>query len=33
MHVAENAKAGEALGKQMPGYTFVAYETGEDKCI
>lgn len=31
MHVAENAKAGEALGKQMPGYTFVAYETGEDK--
>lgn len=31
MRVAENAKAGEALGKQMPGYTFVAYETGEDK--
>lgn len=31
MSVAENAKAGEALGKQMPGYTFVAYETGEDK--
>ena len=31
MSVAENAKAGEALGKQMPGYTFVAYETGENK--
>lgn len=31
MRVAENAKAGEALGKQMPGYTFVAYETGKDK--
>lgn len=31
MSVAENAKAGEALGKQMPGYTFIAYETGEDK--
>ena len=31
MRVAENAEAGEALGKQMPGYTFVAYETGEDK--
>ena len=31
MRVAENAKVGEALGKQMPGYTFVAYETGEDK--
>lgn len=31
MRVAENAKAGEALGKQMPGYTFIAYETGEDK--
>lgn len=31
MGVAKNAKAGEALGKQMPGYTFVAYETGEDK--
>ena len=31
MSLAENAKAGEALGKQMPGYTFVAYETGEDK--
>lgn len=31
MSVAKNAKAGEALGKQMPGYTFVAYETGEDK--
>lgn len=31
MRVAENAKAGEALGKQMPGYTFVAFETGEDK--
>lgn len=31
MRVAKNAEAGEALGKQMPGYTFVAYETGEDK--
>lgn len=31
MIVAENTEAGEALGKQMPGYTFVAYETGEDK--
>ena len=31
MSVAKNAKAGEALGKQMPGYTFVAYETGENK--
>ena len=31
MIVAKNAEAGEALGKQMPGYTFVAYETGEDK--
>lgn len=31
MRVAENAKAGEALGKQMPGYTFIAYETGENK--
>lgn len=31
MSVAKNAEAGEALGKQMPGYTFVAYETGEDK--
>lgn len=31
MSLAENAEAGEALGKQMPGYTFVAYETGEDK--
>lgn len=31
MRVAENTEAGEALGKQMPGYTFVAYETGEDK--
>lgn len=31
MRVAENAKAGEALGKQMPGYTFVAFETGENK--
>ena len=31
MRVAENAEAGEALGKQMPGYTFVAYETGENK--
>lgn len=31
MSLAKNAEAGEALGKQMPGYTFVAYETGEDK--
>ena len=31
MSVAKNAEAGEALGKQMPGYTFVAFETGEDK--
>ena len=31
MDDAKNAEAGEALGKQMPGYTFVAYETGEDK--
>lgn len=31
MRVAENAEAGEALGKQMPGYTFVAFETGENK--
>ena len=31
MIIAENTEAGEALGKQMPGYTFVAYETGEDK--
>lgn len=31
MDVAKNTEAGEALGKQMPGYTFVAYETGEDK--
>lgn len=31
MRVARNTEAGEALGKQMPGYTFVAYETGEDK--
>lgn len=31
MRVAKNEEAGEALGKQMPGYTFVAYETGEDK--
>lgn len=31
MRVAENTEAGEALGKQMPGYTFVAYETGEGK--
>ena len=31
MSVAKNAEAGEALGKQMPGYTFVAYETGEGK--
>lgn len=31
MIVAKNTEAGEALGKQMPGYTFVAYETGEDK--
>lgn len=31
MRVAKNAEAGEALGKQMPGYTFVAYETGENK--
>lgn len=31
MRVAKNAEAGEALGKQMPGYTFVAFETGEDK--
>ena len=28
---AVNSDAGEALGKQMPGYTFVAFETGEDK--
>lgn len=31
MSLAKNAEAGGALGKQMPGYTFVAYETGEDK--
>lgn len=31
MSLAENAEAGEALGKQMPGYTFVAFETGENK--
>lgn len=31
MSLAKNAEAGEALGKQMPGYTFVAFETGEDK--
>ena len=31
MSVAKNTEAGEALGKQMPGYTFVAFETGEDK--
>lgn len=31
MNVAKNTEAGEALGKQMPGYTFVAFETGEDK--
>ena len=31
MSVAKNTEAGEALGKQMPGYTFVAYETGENK--
>lgn len=31
MDDAKNTEAGEALGKQMPGYTFVAYETGEDK--
>lgn len=31
MRVARNTEAGEALGKQMPGYTFVAFETGEDK--
>ena len=31
MDVAKNTEAGEALGKQMPGYTFVAFETGEDK--
>lgn len=33
MRVAENAKAGEALGKQMPGYTFVAYETGANMYL
>lgn len=31
MDDAKNTEAGEALGKQMPGYTFVAYETGEGK--
>ena len=31
MDVAKNTEAGEALGKQMPGYTFVAFETGENK--
>ncbi len=31
MSLAKNTEAGEALGKQMPGYTFVAFETGEDK--
>lgn len=31
MSVAKNTEAGEALGKQMPGYTFIAYETGENK--
>ena len=31
MDVAKNTEAGEALGKQMPGYTFIAYETGENK--
>lgn len=31
MSVAKNTEAGEALGKQMPGYTFVAFETGENK--
>ena len=33
MGVAKNAKAGEALGKQMPGYTFVAYETGANMYL
>mgnify|MGYP000449985734 CR=1 FL=1 len=31
MRNAVNSDAGEALGKQMPGYTFIAYETGENK--
>ncbi len=33
MDVARNAEAGEALGKQMPGYTFVAYETGANMYL
>ena len=33
MRVAENTEAGEALGKQMPGYTFVAYETGANMYL
>ena len=33
MSVAKNAEAGEALGKQMPGYTFVAYETGANMYL
>ena len=30
---AVNSDAGEALGKQMPGYTFVAYETGANMYL
>ena len=33
MSVAKNTEAGEALGKQMPGYTFVAYETGANMYL
>ena len=33
MSVAKNTEAGEALGEQMPGYTFVAYETGANMYL
>lgn len=33
MSLAKNTEAGEALGKQMPGYTFVAYETGANMYL
>ena len=33
MRNAVNSDAGEALGKQMPGYTFVAYETGANMYL
>lgn len=33
MRNAVNSDAGEALGKQMPGYTFIAYETGANMYL